>query len=111
MAYIQSKVSAMGVKLVYSALLMIYAYKSERTPSWAKRIIIGAMAYLLSPIDTIPDLTPFIGFTDDLGVLSFALVTIACYIDEDVRQKAKTRLNKMFTNPSEKDIKAVDDCL
>ena len=30
--------------------------------------------------------------TDDLGVLTFGLVTIACYITEDTRENAKIKL-------------------
>lgn len=98
----------MGVRLIYSVLLMVYAYQSERTPVWARRIILGAMAYLLSPIDSIPDLTPFIGFTDDLGIISFGLVSIACYINNDVREKAKAKLFSLIKNVDEKDLQAVD---
>lgn len=87
---------------------MIYAYQSEKTPIWARRIIIGALAYLLSPIDSIPDLTPFIGFTDDLGIISFGLVSIACYIDDEVREKAKAKLLSLVKDADEKDLLAVD---
>lgn len=106
--YIKVKFSAMGVKLVYSALLLFYAYNRSDTPRWAKNIILGALTYLLSPIDSIPDLTPFIGFTDDIGVLSFGLVTIACYIDQDVRSAAKERVTKLFGTVDEEDLLEVD---
>ncbi len=90
---------------------MLYAYRSKRTPTWARRVIIGALAYLVSPIDSIPDLTPIIGYTDDLGVITFALVTIACYIDNEIREKAKTKLSTLFSSVDEKELKAVDDLL
>lgn len=106
--YLKFRLSTIGVKVTYSALLLFYAYNRSETPKWAKNIIIGSLAYLLSPIDSIPDLTPFIGFTDDFGVLSFGLVTIACYIDEDVRFAAKTKINKLFKTVDEEDLLAVD---
>ena len=90
---------------------MVYAFQSDKTPIWAKRIILGAMAYLMSPIDGIPDLTPVIGFTDDLGIISFGLVSIACYIDNDVRTKAKTKLTSIIGNVDEKELNAVDSLL
>ncbi len=96
------------MRLIYSVLLMVYAYQSERTPVWARRIILGALAYLLSPIDSIPDLTPFIGFTDDLGIISFGLVSIACYINNDVREKAKAKLFSLIKDVDEKELQAVD---
>lgn len=87
------KLSTQGV---YIILLLIHAFRNENTPSWAKNIILGALAYFLSPFDSIPDLAPFIGLTDDLGVMTFGLVTIACYIDDDVRAKAYTQLSNIM---------------
>ncbi|MFZ1457813.1 MAG: DUF1232 domain-containing protein [Saprospiraceae bacterium] len=106
--FLQQKFKILGTRLAYSVLLMIYAYQSEKTPSWAKKIIIGAIAYLLSPFDGMPDLTPVIGFTDDLGVISFGLVAIACYIDEDVRTKAREKIHKLLKDIDDKELEAVD---
>jgi len=109
--YIEGLFQTMGVRLVYSALLLFYAYNSKQTPGWAKKVIIGALAYFVSPIDGIPDLSPFLGFTDDMGILSYGIVMIACYIDEDIRSKAKFRLSKIFKKVDEKDLKVVDAML
>lgn len=109
--FLTKKVKSLGVRLIYSTMLMVYAFQSDKTPMWAKRIILGAMAYLMSPIDGIPDLTPVIGFTDDLGIISFGLVSIACYIDNDVRTKAKTKLTSIIGNVDEKELNAVDSLL
>ncbi len=90
-----------GVKLVYYALLLFYAYRRPNTPLWAKRIILGALGYFLAPIDSIPDFTPFIGFTDDASVLIAAVSAIAMYINVDVKEQAKTKLNDWFGNVDE----------
>jgi len=100
-----------GVKVVYTALLMFYAYRKKSTPTWAKNIILGCLGYLLSPIDAIPDLTPLIGFTDDLGVLAFGLTTIAFCIDKEVKQSAKQKINKWFGKVDENEFKEVDNKL
>ncbi len=92
--YVQSKIKALGFKLAYIVLLQFYAYNNPQTPRWAKNIILGALGYLLTPIDSIVDVTPFIGYTDDIGVLSFALVTISAYITDDVKIKARQKLQK-----------------
>ncbi|MCZ2102031.1 MAG: DUF1232 domain-containing protein [Chitinophagales bacterium] len=107
-SYICKHIKTMGIQLIYSAFLMIFAYKSPHTPKWAKRIILGAFAYLLSPIDTIPDLTPVLGFTDDLSVITFGLVTIACYIDQEIRQMARAKLAAIFSNVDETALATVD---
>jgi len=88
--------SAMGQQVVYSVLLMVYAFRRKDAPGWAKRIIIGALGYVLTPIDAVPDLTPLIGYTDDLGVLSFGLVAIASYINLDVRIEARRGVKSLF---------------
>lgn len=99
----------MGIKTVYTTLLMFFAYKRKETPRWAKSIVVGALGYLISPIDLLPDLTPIIGYTDDLGVLGFGLVTIAAFINEDVKKSARAQLAKWFPNYNEKDLVEVED--
>ncbi len=106
--FLKVRLNTVGVKITYSAMLLFYAYNRSETPKWAKNIILGSLAYLLSPVDAIPDLTPLLGFTDDLGVLSFGLVTIACYIDENVRSAAKNKILSMYKNVDEEDLLEVD---
>jgi uncharacterized membrane protein YkvA (DUF1232 family) len=97
-----------GVKIVYTALLLFYAYRRKETPTWARSIILGVLGYFLAPIDLIPDLTPILGYTDDLGVLGFGLVTIAAYVNQDVRQKARGRLDQWFGDFDEAELEEVD---
>ncbi len=109
--YIQKHFKRMGAKVLYSALLLFNAYRRNETPGWAKNIVIGAIAYFVSPIDGIPDLSPFLGFTDDLGVMSFALVSIACYINDDVREKARNQLGRIVKDYDETLLEEVDRIL
>ena len=106
--YIKNHLKRLGNNVIYAALLLFYAYQDENTSTWAKRIILGALAYFLSPIDGIPDLTPLLGFTDDLGLLSLALVNIACYINDDTKVKAKRKLSELVGTFDEEEIKSVD---
>ncbi len=96
---------------MYGVLLLFYAYKRADTPSWAKNIIIGAIGYVLAPLDGIPDLTPFLGFTDDMGVLMFGLVSISCYVNQEVRIKAREQLKAFFTDIDEASLLEVDKVL
>lgn len=100
-----------GIQVIYSALLLYYAFKRKDTPRWAKNVVIGVLGYFLAPIDGIPDLTPFIGYTDDIGVLTFGLVTIAAYINKDVRESAKTKLGKWFGDYDTKLLEDVENKL
>ncbi len=37
-----------------------------------KAILIGSLLYFINPVDFIPDITPFLGFSDDFAVLLMA---------------------------------------
>ena len=97
-----------GLKAVYSALLLYYAYRRKETPFWAKNIVIGVLGYLLAPIDFMPDLTPIVGYTDDLGILTFGLATIAAYINPDVRQNAREKLKGWFPGFDNNELIEID---
>ncbi len=85
-----------GVKAIYSGLLLYYAFESPNTPKRAKAIIIGALGYLIFPLDIVADILPLVGFVDDLGILGFALAQVAMNIDDTVKQKAKDKLKDLF---------------
>ena len=93
---ILQKAKKAGTKAIYTALLLFYAFRRSDLPAWARSIVIGALGYLLSPFDSIPDFTPILGYTDDLGVLSYALVLIAAYVNDEVRQKARIKLSHLL---------------
>lgn len=101
----------LGQKTIYSVLLLFYAFKRKDTPVWAKNIILGVLGYLITPIDFIPDLTPIIGYTDDVGVLGFGLVTIACFVNDEVKSQSRNQLGKWFDKLDEATIAEVDEQL
>ncbi len=98
-----------GCKVVYAALLLYFALQNPQTPAWAKTVIIGALAYFISPIDAIPDVTPIVGFSDDLGALAAALGVVAVFIDEEVKEKARAKLSDWFGTDSLDDIADIDE--
>jgi uncharacterized membrane protein YkvA (DUF1232 family) len=87
---------AAGLEVVEKALYLYFALQNTNTPAWAKMVIFGALGYFISPVDAIPDFMPPIGYTDDLGVLAMALITVSMYIDDEVKQKAKAKLSDWF---------------
>jgi len=95
-------------KVLYAALLLFFSYQDKDTPGWAKRIVLGSLAYALAPVDLIPDLTPFIGFQDDFGVLMLGLVSIAGHVNEDVRVQARDKMAKWFQNADLSELQEVD---
>ena len=85
-----------GVKLVYAALILYYTLESDRGSIKDKAIIIGALGYLISPLDVIPDAIPIAGLGDDLAVLIYVLRKVWDEVSDDVKAKAKTKLSQWF---------------
>ena len=85
-----------GSKLVYAALILYYTLQSDKVSKANKAMIIGALGYMISPLDVIPDAIPIAGLTDDLAVLLFVLKKVWVDVDPEIQQKAKDRLGKWF---------------
>jgi uncharacterized membrane protein YkvA (DUF1232 family) len=66
------------------------------------------LGYLIAPIDLLPDLTPFIGYTDDLGVLGVGLVAIASYVNEGVKSQARNKLKDWFGDYNSEALENID---
>jgi uncharacterized membrane protein YkvA (DUF1232 family) len=95
-----------GAKLVYAALILYYTLQSDKISTANKAMIIGALGYMISPLDVIPDAIPIAGLTDDLAVLLFVLKKVWTDIDPEIQQKAKDRLSKWF---DEDEIDEIND--
>ncbi len=85
-----------GRELVEKALWLYYAAQQPETPAWAKATIFTALGYFILPTDAIPDITPVVGFGDDLGAITLALATIAAYVTPAVKEKTAARLRQWF---------------
>ena len=85
-----------GSKLVYASLILYYTLQSDKVSVKDKAIIIGALGYLISPLDVVPDAIPIAGLGDDLAVLVYVLNKIWGDVEEDIKEKAKEKLSKWF---------------
>ena len=85
-----------GAKLVYIAFILYYLMQSDKVSLKDKAIIIGALGYLISPIDVVPDAIPIAGLADDLAVLLYALGKVWSQVDDNLKDKAKEKLSKWF---------------
>ncbi|KAA0965059.1 DUF1232 domain-containing protein [Sporosarcina sp. ANT_H38] len=85
-----------GKTTVYYSLLLFYVAKSPEVPKSSKMIIVGALSYLIFPVDLIPDFIPAVGLVDDASVIAAAVYKVISYIDGDVKNKAKQKLAKFF---------------
>ncbi|HMP66984.1 MAG TPA: YkvA family protein [Pyrinomonadaceae bacterium] len=58
--------------------------KDARVPSAEKALFLGAIVYVISPIDLIPDIFPFIGQVDDIYMVALTLLRLVNRTDENV---------------------------
>ena len=98
-----------GSKLVYAALILYYTLQSEKISVKDKAIIIGALGYLVSPLDVIPDAIPIAGLGDDLAVLIYVLNKVWGNVSEDIKAKAKDKLSKWFDEDEIAEINTLFD--
>lgn len=85
-----------GAKLVYVALILYYTLQSDKVSVKDKAVIIGALGYLISPLDVLPDAFPIVGLTDDLTVLMYVLHKVWGDVSDDIKQKAHDKLVQWF---------------
>ena len=98
-----------GAKLVYAALILFYTLQSDKISAKDKAIIIGALGYMISPLDVVPDAIPIVGLTDDLAVLLYVLKMVWTDVDPDIKQRAKDKLNQWFDDDEMKEIDSLFD--
>lgn len=94
-----------GAKLVYAALILYYTLQSDKISVKDKAIIVGALGYLIGPLDVIPDAIPIAGLGDDLAVLVYVLNKVWGNVSDEIKEKAKAKLGKWF---DEDEIKEID---
>ncbi len=92
-----------GLKGVYSVLLLFYVLVDGDVSIKDRAIIIGALGYFIFPIDLMPDLILALGYTDDLAMLLFSVGKIRKSITPEIERKAKKKLQEYF-NVTDTDI-------
>lgn len=93
-AHIKKYAKKAGKEVIKNVLILFYAFP-EASPA-DKAIIIAALGYFISPIDVIPDAIPFVGFTDDAGILAAAVARIRMNASKEAIAKAEEKCNEWF---------------
>jgi uncharacterized membrane protein YkvA (DUF1232 family) len=98
-----------GSTVIYAVLLLYYTLQKPEVPLKVKATIAGALGYFILPFDLIPDIAMGVGYVDDLSIVTAALIQVAMYIDEDIKQQAKKKLAEWFGDQI--DTSDIDDKL
>lgn len=79
---IPRKLSSVKKKISFiEDIIALYNYLKDDSVKWYRKlIVVSALIYFISPIDTIPDLAPLVGYLDDLGVIMAAIKYIGSEI-------------------------------
>jgi uncharacterized membrane protein YkvA (DUF1232 family) len=83
---------ASGLPFAEELLSAYYCAFDRNTPTQVKVALVGALAYFVLPFDFVPDMLPFIGFTDDAAVLAGAVKLVSSNITDDHRAAARDAL-------------------
>lgn len=75
---------------------LFLALKDKETPILAKIFAGIAVAYVLSPIDLIPDFIPVLGYLDDVIILPMLLVITLKFIPKDMIEKYRKEAQGMW---------------
>jgi uncharacterized membrane protein YkvA (DUF1232 family) len=89
------KLRGIGARLPFAEdLLAAYYCAFDRdTPLQVKAALVGALAYFVLPVDSVPDFLPVLGFTDDAAVLATAIKLVAGHITPVHRTAARNKLD------------------
>jgi uncharacterized membrane protein YkvA (DUF1232 family) len=73
--------------------------KSPEVSKWKKALGLLAVLYVVSPVDAIPDVIPFFGWLDDVGVVG----AVMAYLMRDMSKFAnRPKVQVVDIGPSEK---------
>ncbi|STZ75581.1 YkvA family protein [Bergeriella denitrificans] len=90
----------LGAPVVRQLYALYYLWKSPHPPKRAKMIVLGALVYFFSPIDSIPDLLGPLGFSDDIAVITLVYSQMKAYLTDDIREQARSATNRLLGRDS-----------
>ena len=84
---VKSRVKNMLMFLPNMVKLLGNLMKDAGVPTTEKALFLAAIVYVISPLDFIPDVFPFIGQVDDLYVVALTLLRLINRTDESIIRK------------------------
>lgn len=97
LAKLKSVFRKVGEETAHSVLVLYYLLQSPTVSKSDKAKICGALGYFILPFDLMPDFIPFLGFTDDISALAWAIHAIWQNVTPEIEEKAKAKLQSWVT--------------
>lgn len=79
-------------------------FRDSRVPGWRKFVVVGAVAYVLMPLDLLPDVVPLLGWLDDIGAIGAALA----FFVRDVSAHAERRDTPALSAADDEGVQIID---
>lgn len=98
----------LGFKGLHAVAVLYCALKSPAMPVKDKLIIVGAIGYFILPIDLMADFLPVFGLTDDIAVVTKALMTVYGSITDEMKDEAHLLLKHTFGEKYQFEGKLID---
>jgi len=96
----RQRLSQPARQLKIQTYALYFAYRDRRTPWYAKAWAALVVAYVLSPIDLIPDFIPVIGYLDDLLLVPAGVFLALKMIPAEVMAEARAKA-QLVLSPAE----------
>ena len=77
------------VPFVEDVVAAFYCAADPHTPLYVKAVLMGAIAYFITPTDVIPDFVAALGYTDDAAVMMAAIRAIGNNLKPRHRERAR----------------------
>jgi uncharacterized membrane protein YkvA (DUF1232 family) len=81
-------------------IALYLAARDPRVPWYAKAVAIAVAAYVLSPIDLIPDFIPVLGYLDDLIIVPLGIWVAVRLIPPEIMSEHRTAAASIGQRPS-----------
>ncbi len=86
--------AASKVPMMDEVVAAYYCAMDPATPTRVRGILLAALAYFILPLDFVPDFLMFVGFSDDVAVLTAAISAVRSNITDAHREAAREALSE-----------------
>ena len=85
------RIAVLWTIVKHDARLLWFALAHPQAPRWLKWAVMGLVAYVLSPVDFIPDVLPIVGWLDDAVLVPLVMRWLIGRLPAFVRAQAERR--------------------
>ena len=80
-----------------------------KIPTMDKIKIVGAVVYVISTIDAVPDILPIIGFGDDIGVVAYVISKLGSLLSEYEKFEIQKKQDEKDKNVDWDNLRVVNE--